>query len=655
MVSAEKKIKDGRQFDKYFEPAIGGVVNLGKKPVEFTVAAMHKITLATLDHTKKIARVLEGKTVLETASNVWHFYHDYVAYKEDDKLFEQLRNPRRLWQDRHTGVDCDCFSISIKQILINLGIESLTRLAEYDNKGYYQHVYIVIPQPNGEIIIDPVWHRFNEQKKYTKKQDFMINHQYLNGIGATGSAPLFGEEFSTPVLNGLGLGNVNSNPLDVLNEATRAHLKNTFDALAIDGKAYKSTVDVDGLKAQIAYALQNWDNPIARAAVLEELEEMDELAETAPVKANPTGHFTTSSASAKVRTLQERRKKNPRLVPATIRRGTLPGSISPNRPKTTNRKCDCNPSLAGLNGKSGFWSKVKNAGGKVVDKIKETGGKVVDKIKEVGGEILEHNPISFAIRKALIFAFKQNMFQFSARLAPVMSNDNDLKAAGFDAAQLASLRKTFTLVEGIFKKIGGSTDELKQAIQEGKNKFDSKNAVNGLGVAAAAAAAASAVPAAGVIAKIATALKKVNFKKLFEAVKNIAPAIKERIANGRNNEPADLLNEVNATVDVDVTEDMGPAAKTTSSTPGSFARPGTSPNAGVPSSSVIKAKIAEGITSEVATEAKNPEDYGGKKKGSNTALIVGGIAALGILGGLAYYNSTQKSNKKALNGLVTAV
>ncbi|MDX1350071.1 MAG: hypothetical protein R3279_07485 [Putridiphycobacter sp.] len=537
MNSSKRHIKPGNEYNKYFKAPLGEDPMLHVGDVYSTLDTMESIINSTLNQTEAIAKVLKGSEVHQTAKNIWNFLYTHVQYTEDEPNIEQLRTPNRLWADRAKGVDCDCYSIFISSVLTNLNIPHSIRIAAYNNKPNFQHVYVVIPYSKKSIIIDPVLHQFNKEKPFTKKFDkVMIQHQALNGFNGVGNLP-FGQEFDS--LN--GLGTVNSS--DALN-TFKQHLKNTFDILAVNPEHYEGVVDVDTYKAEIAYALENWDNPVARNAVLEELTEMEEMGEKLPVNEPLSGFFSNwrrkysnPVAKQKVEVLRARRKQTPNVVPATIQRGTIQKNpvlakvqaklqpkamvaatakkphlknIQPLAAKQT-LKCECT-SLSGFDGLGGFWSKlkdgVKTATSKVATSFKNAG----DKIKAAGAHVLANNPVSFGVRKALLFALDKNVLNLASRLKPAYYTSAQARTNQFDMSEYAKIVNVRKKVEDIFKKIGGDPAELKNAILHGK--------AGGLGSAVVVAGGAAA--ASGVIAQIVSFFKNINFGKLVTKAKNFA-------------------------------------------------------------------------------------------------------------------------------------
>ncbi len=116
--------------------------------------------------TRGLAQVLRGKDTRETVENIWKFCVSHIRYTEDSKDNEQVRRPLRTLYEQKA--DCDCFSALIASICENLGIPYVIRIAEYDNKGYFQHVYVIADG----YVCDPVVDACFYEKPTTNHKDF---------------------------------------------------------------------------------------------------------------------------------------------------------------------------------------------------------------------------------------------------------------------------------------------------------------------------------------------------------------------------------------------------------------------------------------------------------------------------------------------------
>jgi hypothetical protein len=193
----KRRLKDGREFDHLFPPPGDTDTTIRKSAdVEDTMKLIRKALPQTLWQTKKIAKVLKGRTLEETCSNIWHFVYQHIQYKRDEEGVEQVRSPRRAWSDRKTGVDCDCYTVFILSILRSLDIPCLARITKYPKRypevPRWQHVYPIVPKPghledyiderNYYIVIDCVKDRFDDEQPYLECKDYDMRLDYLDGI-----------------------------------------------------------------------------------------------------------------------------------------------------------------------------------------------------------------------------------------------------------------------------------------------------------------------------------------------------------------------------------------------------------------------------------------------------------------------------------------
>jgi hypothetical protein len=192
-----RKLKSGVEYDKYFGKALM-VNNVIKKDADLddTMKKIGEMLPKYHNQAYKIAQKLKeesGRDVYNLCKKIWEFIYTHIQYRLDDENTEQLRTPNRIWADRIKGVDCDDYSILISSILICLGVPHKLRLAEYENKGYYQHIYVVVPHAGKEIIMDCVKDRFNQEHAYTHIKDTKIKIDYnmdlyeLHGFQGLGS------------------------------------------------------------------------------------------------------------------------------------------------------------------------------------------------------------------------------------------------------------------------------------------------------------------------------------------------------------------------------------------------------------------------------------------------------------------------------------
>lgn len=179
-----RNIRSGAEFDHLFPAANEDTHTiLTDAGVSDTVSFIPKVVNDTLDHTRKIARILKGHNDYDTCRNIWHFVYNHIAYRKDKAGYEQVRSPARTWHDRAEGVDCDCYTTFISSILTNLHIPHLLRITKY-NKPFFQHIYPVVVKNGRKIIIDCVTDKFDYEVPYSEKKDHPMDLQYLDGLDA---------------------------------------------------------------------------------------------------------------------------------------------------------------------------------------------------------------------------------------------------------------------------------------------------------------------------------------------------------------------------------------------------------------------------------------------------------------------------------------
>ncbi len=183
----ERPINDCSKFDKYFKKPQGKTKTVSDSiEAENTVDLMIKVIKKDAHLIKDFSERFRAKTVKETSKKIFDFVYNCLKYNIEKG--EQLKNPlvsydlaqrkaREFYKQNgyyhpDYSVDCDDISIFIGSILYNLGIPFNLRLAGYSAPNSYQHVYIVAVDHDGsEIIIDPVYWKFNEEKTPVAKKD----------------------------------------------------------------------------------------------------------------------------------------------------------------------------------------------------------------------------------------------------------------------------------------------------------------------------------------------------------------------------------------------------------------------------------------------------------------------------------------------------
>lgn len=119
-----------------------------------------------------IAQHLKGDSLLQSCFNLWHWMRHNIRYEYDRDGREEVRSPRRVWQDRHRGVDCDCLSVFAWCVLYAMGYNPAFELVAFKNKPDFSHIFI---NCDG-VVVDRVWYVFNSRPPgVTKRELYKVN------------------------------------------------------------------------------------------------------------------------------------------------------------------------------------------------------------------------------------------------------------------------------------------------------------------------------------------------------------------------------------------------------------------------------------------------------------------------------------------------
>lgn len=256
--------------------------------------------------TAKITEFLRKGRNINTQRNailkdLWEHVYNHFQYKEDKPGIEQIRRPARSWHDRQSGIDCDCMSVVFSTMLLNMGIPHAFRKAKY--KGDWQHVYVVVPKSNTKslnnrqnyYVLDAVVDSYDYEVPFSKKHDKAMKIQGLNGLddaqgtdnefnnlNAFGFKPSRANDEYAKEYNAVltGIGNVQSDQAkaEAFLRATKKHLQNTRNVVAENAELYSNITGRNPQQyiKELNYAISNWDNPVKRQIVLNELAASEE-------------------------------------------------------------------------------------------------------------------------------------------------------------------------------------------------------------------------------------------------------------------------------------------------------------------------------------------------------------------------------------------
>lgn len=304
--AVERNIKPCPEHDKYF-PAPVGKRELVKKNASVFQTVSLMVDVVNKDH--KLIRdaaynIFKKPTVEKTARYIFDWIYNHIKY--DIEVGEQLRNPvttyhlgQRLarkhykqkgFYNKDYTADCDDISIFIASILKNLNIPYLFRIADYTGDGY-SHVYTLIPRKGKPpIIIDPVYHQYNSEKKFIREKTFDMNKKELSGIDV------------------YYLSGIQSNFGDVADN-TLEYLINSRNAIAANPNAYTHIASPVMLVEMYDYAIKYWNTPQrdTALAILESKEE--ELIAKGLIRADGIAGLKDSKFFKRLKEFREKRKE----------------------------------------------------------------------------------------------------------------------------------------------------------------------------------------------------------------------------------------------------------------------------------------------------------------------------------------------------------
>ncbi len=476
----KRSLRLGGEYNRYFpvsslEKSDPVIVQNGN--VFDTILEMERIVKKTLPDTKEIAPLLQAGNAEQTCRNVWNFVYQHIQYTLDKSGVEQLRRPARTWHDRKAGVDCDCYSIFISSILMNLGIDHYFRMTKYNGKPDFQHIYIIVPKKLGQDLsrknnyyaLDCVVDSFDKEVPFSQKHDKkMMPIQYLNGLESN-SRPGWGAEFigigetaglgATPSLKDIGI--------DLLTR-TKIHLENTRDMLKkVPGIIPNSKTYL----AQLEFVLKSWDDPEARSQALE-IVSKDGIS-------GLNGWFSDAWDSVKTG-----------VSNATQWVGNTVSS--------------------GANAVATGVSNATQWVGNTASNLAQNAAQVA---QSAGQAIIKYNPVSVAIRNGLLLALKINLFHMSERLGYGYWEEATAIAKGMNVTEYRKLKEKLETVKKIHAGLQGDLNILKKNILEGWEHGTKKhNLLRGLGEPATATGVAAAIP---VITTILGLLSGIDWSKIF--------------------------------------------------------------------------------------------------------------------------------------------
>lgn len=511
VAAGKRDILPGTEYDKLFpKPDNTNTLVDRNGSIGDTMFQMGKVLGKYYKDTAKLAPMLRGDTIEDTCKSIFDFVYNHIQYELDEPGEEQLRRPARAWADRERGVDCDCYSIFIASILMNLGIEYKLRITKYDGKPYYQHVYVIVPNGSGYYIIDPVLDTFNYEKQFSGHKDFTMTQlgipiSVLHGFEGT----------DTSIIDDLLSGGLGDN-LDS-EQAIYQHLIKTRETIQNNPGIIDSVDYAPGFLKMLDYAIENFNKgPKARAKAFEILawneaqlnkkmgvsqddldginsdddyiESETDVDNVELIDDDEVYHFdgvgnVAGLAGKKERRERKRKRQERRAKKRAEKKAKKAAKKAERKEEKAERKAERKAA-------KGFFRKIGVS------------------LKQGGRAFVKFNPVVVAGRNGFLVALKTNMFKMASRLKWGYATDAQAKKAGISPQKHASYKRALKKVEQMFNdKLQGSKVSLKKAILSGKNALsgtaDNYMSIDGLG-AVEAGMVAAALPIIYGVVKVIT-------------------------------------------------------------------------------------------------------------------------------------------------------
>lgn len=190
-----RPIQDGKAFENLIAKPANEKIKLETANTFYSVAMIKKFVETFYKQVSRLAPVLKGNSVEETAKNIHVFLWNHVQY-QIDYVTQHIRSPANIWANRNNGVECKNFSLFTSAILVNLGIKHYIRQIKNANfkPKQYTHVYIVVPKnqvtgdlKEGYFVIDAT-SRYNRETSIKEKKDVFMSDK-LPHVGLNGQPP----------------------------------------------------------------------------------------------------------------------------------------------------------------------------------------------------------------------------------------------------------------------------------------------------------------------------------------------------------------------------------------------------------------------------------------------------------------------------------
>ncbi|MCB0396828.1 MAG: hypothetical protein KDD36_09255 [Flavobacteriales bacterium] len=502
-----------------------------------TLSNMQLIARRDQHQVDGLADLLERDTVEETTAAIWQFVRDNIAYKLDTEGIEELRTPARTWRDRMTGVDCDDYTIFISALLLRLGIPHEFRVAAYEDKGKFQHVYPVAFNGGIPLVLDvvPEIPRFNyEAKPIVDLKTYPMQLEELSGsIGQAETA--VDREFANDIRDELkapfsleGFPAIPGEEDDMLEENFLEGFEEVNSAeeadIVLSGKGDVNQLVDRGILAEVNKAretlMAEQEKPTALSRMVDVGKELELFNDVIDAWDDEEDRRST--------------------IMDAIQEGSAYAGFFKSILFSLDKLEEENDNLSGMDDEMDqeiYLARVDvsdildegDVAGRAERKAKRAArkanrkGKLKNFFKKVGAgikkglkAIVRFNPATIAVRAATLLVLKTNMFKISERLIWGYLTQQQAEQHNLDMTEWRKVVDAKNKAENFYTKMGGKADKFRAAVVKGRAAKQTGLSLSGLGVVTAATAAATASPFVVFIKKI---LNAINPARLFKKIK----------------------------------------------------------------------------------------------------------------------------------------
>lgn len=536
--------------------------------LEDTLKNMKRIALRDAYQVRELAKSLEKPTVAATSRNIWDYLRANTHYKLDQQGLEELRTPARSIIDGKAGlvdptfgIDCDDYTILISALLLNLGIPHEYRVAAYQQKGKFQHIYpVAFDEQGNEYVIDvvPEIPHFNYEEQPIADLKIVAMPYLKNELNQIINQNRYGSKMTTmelQELSGLAATTEREIRADLINDINEpfslSGVNDDIDDMILEGSflsgfgevATKEEADIvistkadaiqlfkNGILAEVNKAkkllVEELKKPTALSKVVnvpqeivtlnrlisswnDELEREQELKSAIELKSSYKNFYKALALS-----LHELNKEAESLDGLDDEEDDTPIYLA-KIPEVSvsellaSEDADEND-VSGLGFLKKLRGKIKSGFNKVFNKVKAG-------VKTVVKAVVRYNPATIAVRAAILLTLKTNAFNIASRLIYGYLTQQQAEANGLDLNEWRKIVDAKNKGEDFFTKVGGKAENFRNSVVKGKAAKATGLNLSGLGEGDG--------KASGFVSFITKLLSKINITKLFK--KKPKPSTKE--------------------------------------------------------------------------------------------------------------------------------